>query len=119
MQNNPCDIVLLQRTQSNTAEDYQFRCAWLSLITKDNYEEMKHSADATIYEDIFDGSYDDFLQKRSNYFAFHNYSASVDDSRQEVRVELPEGAVKAWSDCVNGNAQGLYYYLVLTEKVCS
>lgn len=80
-------------------DNYAAQYAFLSLVTKENYEEMRAKYKAVV-PGYFDGSSDEFETKRSSLFELINKFSSVATSRDFYRHTLtPEGA-KAYAACI-------------------
>jgi hypothetical protein len=79
-------------------------------VNEQNYDTMKRIADASL-ADLFTGSYEDFTTKRVHRFESERYESSISDARQELRVALPDDAVKAWRDCVLRDSSDLFVWI--------
>ena len=107
-----CDAVLVQQLTVDTARQ-TVDLDWLKLITKDNYEQTKHSAAASYagYVGYFTGNYDDFNAKRERTFAAEHFTLNVDSARYSYTSHLDAKQIEAWLSC-KGGARQLAAYLV-------
>lgn len=101
-----CDAVLVQRNVTNVEENSYYRMAWMQLIDRENYEEVKRDADASI-ADWFSGSYEDFAKKRASFKSESRFELTTDTSRSLMQSLLDSGAVSAWESCMT--SRGFYH----------
>ena len=44
-------------------------------------------------------------------YQFSNYTSDKSSSEAELKIDIPKGAIPAWSDCINKDQLGLSVYL--------
>jgi hypothetical protein len=98
--------------------DSTYQLAWMSLITKDNFEEAKKSAGGNIsYEGVsLGGTYDEFNQNRKKLFEEKRYSESSTQAISKIRVEVPEGAREDYVRCVESVAKANFGLFVWVSR---
>jgi hypothetical protein len=93
-----CDVTLFRTMISEKVqqENYVF---FFDLVTRDNYQQMQTSIGATV-PGYFDGSYDQFSQKRDNYKKQIQLVTQDKYSRDYAISTLSETGLKAYTACL-------------------
>lgn len=103
-----CDAALIQ-TQVFDNQRFSGRLAFLQLINQHNYEEVKRNAAASAFMayGLFEGSYDEFVARRSQYLSLTEMNLTVDQARTFVHTHLSPESLKAYTVCMEGKARAL------------
>lgn len=94
-----CDAPLLQRDEIKEDANSDSFVSLLYLVNEKNFEEAKGKASAAV-KSWFDGSYENFDQKRTEYLSKQSRIKSVKEARSISKSLVPIDAVKEWSSCV-------------------
>lgn len=105
-----CSDILLARTYYAAESNLQASMAWLNIIDSKSYSQNQREASALI-PGKFSGDYNSFNQARQAYFNKQNYNTSKQESESILNTYLPDQAIIAWSDCMQRNKEGLFFYL--------
>ena len=105
-----CGEVLKLRTTHWKQLTLRERLATLNLVDTDKWETEKNKYRA-IVPGYFDGTAEQFKQKRDKVYQFSNYTSDKSSSEAELKIDIPKGAIPAWSDCINKDQLGLSVYL--------
>lgn len=105
-----CDAVLATASLTKIHESLSLKLAWLRVIDESNYEKYKKDFAATI-PGYFDGTYNDFAEKRKSLFTSESYDLSISSARDVLMTAVPPEAIAAWSDCIAINYAGLHKWI--------
>src|SRR4051794_26340093 len=83
-------------------------CMPLSLVDKETFDRLKHSAGAgiTIKGIPFSGTYDDFKDYVTHEKSVANVNVSESEAYSALTLTGVPGAVQAWRDCMLANQAG-------------
>lgn len=119
-----CAVVLLPQIEiQNRSREVQN--AWLNLITEATFETIKRSAGIgsganaglpisgipAQFSGFFNGSYEDFQEKRRNYLSLEAGDFSEATTEALFRQSLTGEQLQAWTACVTQNRVGLVLML--------
>ena len=113
-QSDRCKDALLTPTVFSKHKSSHLEYAWLSLVTKENYEETKKKAKGKV-PGYFDGDFENFKIKRTNFYTSHDIHLSTAQSEDVVTSYLPKPAYMVWEKCMNAQ-NGLNAWPVETNK---
>jgi hypothetical protein len=94
-----CGGVLVSKTVDLKTKTTRAQLAWMRLIDESNYESARKEGSALI-PGYFDGDFKSFDEKRKTHFQKENYTSSTFQASEELRIETPDAAIKAWVECV-------------------
>lgn len=106
----PQDFFSTERVKNNLANEYSV----LSIVSRDNYEEMKKGLSASI-PDYFSGSYDEFQKKREKFFSYFESSSSFSSSSEFYRHSLSKEGAQAYAECVGTKQNKLFVAYIFNE----
>lgn len=113
-----CDAALIETRQFKN-EQFAGRLAYLQLINKENYEEVKRNTNATAFISygFFEGNYDEFQARRVKFLSLTELNLTVDQSRTFIQTGLSADAAKAYTTCMEIKARGLAGIHIWTKDV--
>jgi hypothetical protein len=106
----PQEFFSSERVKNNLANEYSV----LSIITRDNYEEMKKALSASV-PGYFGGDYDEFSKKREEFFSYFEASSSFSSSSEFYRHSLSKEGAQAYAECVGGKQNKLFVAYIFND----
>lgn len=105
-----CSDVLIEQFSSIESRA-SASVAWLNVVNEGNYTAAKAKAGAK-YKSLFSGNYEQFKERRSEYFRQISYVSDSSESESEVRSYLLQIQIESWERCMRGKQSYLFVRFV-------